>query len=514
VRAGRHRSRRRFGVLALVAFALASAYVVQGSGNNQNSHYALIRALADGEATIDAYRAETEDVAWLDGHYYSVRAPGVALAGLAPYLVLERLGAADLPTVWALGVWCALLPALVLLVLVARMGDAFAPGYGIAAAGILGLATLLLPFSMLLFAHALSATLAFAAFFVLWRERGARSRGRVALAGLLAGLAVTVEYPTGLVALLLAVYALGTRDRVRRLAAYAGGLAAGLVPLAAYNLFAFGSVTHISYRNAVLVGGATGHDVLGANDAGFFGVEAPSLRVALELFWSPLGLLVVTPVVAAGVAGVALLARERRAEALLIGGVAVACLVYNAGYVVPFGGATPGPRFLVPALPFLAAASAVAVRRAPGTCLALGSVSLVLIGLITATGASEAADGLWDERVRSGAFVSTAGTYGLHLPRALAVLPFFGLLLAAAFLVARATGPVPFDRGEVRWSAVALGAWAAAAIVAPGLLGDEPGQPPVWIVAAASAAAVAGVVCALAFSRRSPSPRVVGARSL
>jgi len=43
-----------------------------------------------------------------------------------------------------------------------------------------------------------------------------------------------------------------------------------------------------------------------------------------------------------------------RAEALTVAGVCVCYLGYNSGYYLPFGGGTPGPRFLTTMLPFLA----------------------------------------------------------------------------------------------------------------------------------------------------------------
>ena len=52
--------------------------------------------------------------------------------------------------------------------LVARLGDEVAKGYGVAAAVTLGLATLFLPFSTLLFDHVPAAAFAFAAFAILW----------------------------------------------------------------------------------------------------------------------------------------------------------------------------------------------------------------------------------------------------------------------------------------------------------------------------------------------------------
>ena len=40
-------------LLALLALAVAFAYPMQVNGYNQNAHYALVRALADGKPWID-----------------------------------------------------------------------------------------------------------------------------------------------------------------------------------------------------------------------------------------------------------------------------------------------------------------------------------------------------------------------------------------------------------------------------------------------------------------------------
>ena len=50
-------------------------------------------------------------------------------------------------------------------------------------------------------------------------------------------------------------------------------------------------------------------------------------------------------------------------------------VIYNSSYYLPFGGATPGPRFLVALLPFLALPLAAVVRRWPLIAFAAAAVS-------------------------------------------------------------------------------------------------------------------------------------------
>jgi hypothetical protein len=457
-------TRPRREVLALLCFVLASAYMVQGPGVNQNAHYALVRALADGTPIVDAYRAETSDVSYVDGHYYAAKAPSLAFVNLPVYLVLDMLGIPELDSgdsparadltrgqiavVWVLGLWSALLPAVVLLLLVRKIADELEPGFGLPAAATLGLATMVLPFSELLFAHSLSTALGFAAFATLWWRRSA------ALAGLLAGLAITTEYTLAVVALALALYAL--HSGIRRAGSFVAGLLAGVAPLALYNLWAFGSVTHLSYEDAVSRGGRTGHDELAANEAGFFGIRLPSPEVAGDLIFSHLGLVTVTPVIALGLLAAL---RLRRPEALLVVGLFLSFVVFNSGYETPFGGGAPGPRFLVPVLAFLALGIARAFRVWPLPTLALAVASALQMWAITATIPVNATYGRWDERLLDGNYTGSLAIYA-GVPRAAAVVPFFLALVCAAFCVRW-----PLHRLDLGGALVALAAWAVVALV-------------------------------------------------
>jgi hypothetical protein len=395
-------SRARARWLAVAAVVAAYASLPQGIGWNQNAHYALVRALADGTPVIDRYRAETGDVAFVDGHYYASKAPGLAFATVAPFVVLDGLGirsamarvpgASDstVGMLWALGLVGVVLPGAVLLMLVRKLVETLEPALGTATAVVAGLGTLLLPFGTLFFAHVLSATLGFAAFALLWLERS-RLRA-VAASGLLAGLAITTEYPLAVVALIVGVYAVAGGDLVRRGFAYAGGLAVGLAPLAAYNWWAFGSPATLSIENTV-------------GQPGRFGFDAPSLSTAVELLFGRVGLLKMTPVVALAAVGVVLLYRRgRRAEALVIGAVATTFLVWNSAYFDPFGGFSPGPRFLIPILPFLAVPLALSFARLPRTTLVLAAFSVVLMVAVTISGPLLAFDGRWFERIADGWF--------------------------------------------------------------------------------------------------------------
>lgn len=468
---------RHLTVAAILALTLAAAVVRQESGPNQAAHYALVRALASGTAEIDP--RETIDAAFVEGRYYAAKAPGLAMLLVPWYAALRVAGLQDDPResvaryrtrLWQLTLVGAVLPWFALLVLMRSAVERIVPGWGTGAAVLLGTGTMLLPFATLLFAHLLSATLGFLAFWLLLRARDRGSHRRhVAAAGAVAGFAVVVEFGLVLVAAVLACLAVGLAGsgRARRGAMYAGGLLLGLTPLLAYNTWAFGSPTTLSYTNALTAPAGSGAPEVGANEDGLYGVTLPGLREALSLLLSEKGLLVVSPLCAVAVVGLPLLWRSgRRAEALVCGAVPMLFLAYNAAYYLPFGGQGPGPRFLVPALPFLVLPLAAALRAWPLVVTGVGLASAAVMTLATVTGPVTGVEHgieLWLERLADGDVVDAlAGGAGAAA---------FALLVGLAVGLAVVSLPVRVrSRREPLLLAGALLAWLVAARVTPELL--------------------------------------------
>jgi hypothetical protein len=521
----------RPGVAAIIALGVAWGLVMHQMGWAQMAHYDQVQAFSKGEPQIDQWHWDTNDKAWVDGHFYSVKSPGMAALTTPLYIAIHDLGGDRLaraavsnaahtanpkwyptssvvalenygydvqrglrvqrfvehstPIVWALTLLAAVIPAILLLMLVRWAADRFLPGYGTAAAITLGLATVVMTFAGEFFSHVISAGLAFAAFCVLMKERDGPPRwGMVALAGLLAGLAVTFEFQTGLVGVVLFGYALSREtagagasrlnDWIRRGASYAAGTMVGALPMLAFNVWAFGNPLKLAYGDAVAFPGATGHDVLGLNSHGFFGITAPRFDSAVSLLLAGRGLLVLTPIVVMAVAGVFMMRRQgHRAEANTILAVAAVYFVYNSGYWLPFGGGTPGPRFLIPALPFVAIGLAFAYKRLPALTLGLAIPSglMMLVGSLTYPLLGKQGTGTWADWLVQGKLEHTVLTAFGVTNAWLAVAPVVAAVLTAVALAVRATPSTALS--DYRFAVPALLTWACVSAVGPGIAGDD-----------------------------------------
>ncbi|MQA76553.1 MAG: hypothetical protein GEU88_19895 [Solirubrobacterales bacterium] len=393
-----------------------------------------------------------------------------------------------------------------------RLADRLEPGFGTAAAVTLGLATILATYAAEFFSHAISTAIAFAAFALLIRERaGAPRLGLVAAAGLLAGLAVTFEVQVGLVGVVLFGLAVARAAPVRRAGTYAAGAVAGALPHLAFNWWMLGSPLTLAYGDAVARIGSSGHAEIGLNDDGFFGITLPRLDGFGEVLIGGRGLLVLSPILALAAFGTYLMYRRgRRAEALTIGAVALAYLLYNAAYWQPLGGGTPGPRFMTPVLPFLALGLAFAHRARPATAIALAVPSLLWMLVANLTYPLLGYEGSveWLDRLADGAIEHTVLTVlGLE-SNWIAIAP---VVLAIAAAVALAAAATPWPRptaADLRLAIAALGGWAVLFALGPAITNDpvtvfDGGAGALWLVLISVVLALAALA-ALRYRRPGP----------
>ena len=133
-----------------------------------------------------------------------------------------------------------------------------------------------------------------------------------------------------------------------------------------------------------------------------------------------------------------------RPEVLVCGAICIVFLAFNAGHYLPFGGWTPGPRFLLPALPFaavLVALAPVAHPPAHRRSLIAVAVALMFVATVTMPNAPEAYSDplydLWLPRLLNRDIAQTIAwaRWGLHGIQPLIVLGL-GLTAAAAALLA------------------------------------------------------------------------------
>jgi hypothetical protein len=280
----------------------------------------------------------------------------------------------DRSDVWMLRALASGLGFLALVVLVGRVAEGIQAGTGAITATSFGLGTLALPLAGTMFAHLVTAALGFGAFVAAWSGLRATSRQdlRFALGGLCAGLAVLTEYQAVFISAIVLVYvALRTR---RGALFFAAGALPSVLALAAYNAAAFDSPFHLSYRYVA-------EEFATEQAKGFFGIGFPDPERLWRVLFAWDGLLPRSPILVLAAVGLVLLWRKGlRAEAAVCAAVSLVFLLLNAGYYDVLGGGSPGPRFLVPGLPFLVVGLACSYGRWPRLTLA---VAVLSVGLMT-----------------------------------------------------------------------------------------------------------------------------------
>lgn len=404
---------REGGALLPYAVALFTTYAffVGAPAWNQNSRLALTRAIVeDGSVQIDRFHETTGDKAQRNGHWYSDKAPGtswLATPAYAAFWAVRRVTGGELPevrvrpldprdeaagrfpspserrpgdrlvynnghrvalwlcTVLAVGLLGVLGAAASFLLVLHRTGD---PRVARWVALTLGLSTPVLPYATSLYGHVPCGALLLAAFALVTLGDDRRASGL--LVGVLAGIAVTTEYPAAVPAALL--WAFGAWRHGRRFALWTAlGGAGPALALSLYHLAAFGHPLKTGYDFVV-------GDEFAEGMAVRYGIAAPDPHALFALlFGSYRGLFYVSPVLLLAAWGLVHELGSRRARP--VAAVALAVSIYyvllNAGYYMWDGGAATGPRHVVPMLGFLALGLPAAIKLVPRLFAVLAIVS-------------------------------------------------------------------------------------------------------------------------------------------
>src|SRR5579871_1977122 len=210
------RPRREWLVLGLVA--LAALTLVYGPNAQDNSRLCLAQAIVHGRLSNDGCFAL--DHSRYNGHDYSDKAPGLSLVEIPVEEAVQLQSAAKLPgiqwKVWLIRILTVGIPFLVLVLIVGRISEGLAPGFGSISMATFALGTLVMPFAAISFDQVPSGLLGFGAFLLAWQRKHLA-------AGLAAGAAVLFEYETELILAVVALYILAGPSRWRSLGRYALG---------------------------------------------------------------------------------------------------------------------------------------------------------------------------------------------------------------------------------------------------------------------------------------------------
>ncbi len=351
-----------------------------------------------------------------DGHFHPNKPPGASLLAVPPYFAIfhiERWLGIDPDDWWVLTVnaWlCSVftvgLASALGVVLLLRVASQMYPGNNgaaLAAALTFGFGTTFFPFGTLMFDHNITAVLLLASF-------SAVRNGRPVTAGVWAGLAAVTNYLAAIPGAFFAVWALcrgeceeaaksnsefkiqnskfgepaaGRRLRWDAALRFTLGVLPCLVALLAYNVAAFGSpfALNTSFQNPIF-------KELTPAFLGMF--VKPSWFATLVITVSPWrGVFVLSPVIIVAVACLFCRGKMKtpRAERWLIVACAAFFFLINISFNGFHGGFAAGPRYLIPALPFVCLALVPAFVRWPRVTTVLAAASIVQQALLTITDA-------------------------------------------------------------------------------------------------------------------------------
>lgn len=341
------------------------------------------------------------DMAFARGHFHPNKPPGSSLVAAPGYFIIHRIEKwfrwnPDHWRVLAVNAWLTSALSVGLIsswgcVIFFRLAKLFAPEQPRAALWAtitFAFGTLFFPFATLLFDHDLTATFLLAAFYWIFSSKNKPHRSRsLYLSGFAAGLAAITNYVAAVAVAILGLYLLTTRRRdfrlmMRSAAIFAAGVFGPFLFICVYNKICYGSPFALSndFQNPVFKDE-------GPTFLGMFGMPQPDAAAAI-LFSPFRGLFYGSPVLLLGVYGLLNIRKQGwSAEFWLIVAMFTLFFTVNITFFGWHAGFSSGPRYLIPAIPFLALPMVFGFIRFPKTSAALASLSIAFNLLLTAVDA-------------------------------------------------------------------------------------------------------------------------------
>lgn len=358
---------------------------------NQNSRLDMVIAVVeDGTFQIDKYVQNTVDYAKVGNHYYSDKAPGAAFLGIPLYAGMKvfldlpvvdsfmnklanndafkatlrengsgilkekvRFALAQVVLTFVVSALPSALLGILLFQVLAQFTSAFWPrmiivlGYG--------LLTPAFAYAGAFYGHQLSTALLFGAFYLVFTAFHPKSsnfsRLRLLVIGLLLGYSVVTEYPTLLMVGILYLYTFyvlyrqGRWPQICWVTLSAGLVAAGWM---SYNTAVFGGPLELGYSHSELW--------TEQHHTGFMSLSLPHAEAIWGITFGVFrGLFVLSPWLLLTLPGFWLWYRsgEYRPEFWVALASVGSIFFFNSSSIMWWGGFAIGPRYLLPALPFM-----------------------------------------------------------------------------------------------------------------------------------------------------------------
>jgi hypothetical protein len=331
------------GLVIIVCILITISVVHPYPYDNVVTRWALTRQIVEERTLqIDPYSHLTSDRAFFEGHFYCDKAVLTSIIAVVPHIVVSAFGSVDsLPGRYVAERIVSGASLILLLCILARMLTRSGRPANVPLIA-LGLGSILLPYSTLLYGHVIAALFLFLCFHF-------QKEGKFALSDLFGALAAATEFPVLLPVLILLVYRKREYWSISRFFRFAGLLFLAMIPQLAHNWSAFGNPFTVGYSLETV-------SSFEGMEKGLFGFTVPSLKALYMLTFSPeRGLFFYMPWALPALIGFFL--RKRFLQVLKTDPLPLLIVSYIllfSAYYMPSGGWAFGPRHLIPVIPFLA----------------------------------------------------------------------------------------------------------------------------------------------------------------